>query len=62
MEGFELPNNMDFSAINFHNKYPFKALDEYSNPTSKATGGHFDILFKNQTEQWSRDNNKIVSI
>ncbi|MBC8395764.1 MAG: hypothetical protein H8E16_01535, partial [Flavobacteriales bacterium] len=57
-----MPDNFDFSAISFHEKYPFKALDEYSNPTSRATGGHFDIEFKNQTEQWSSTDEKLIAI
>jgi len=57
-----LPDGIDFSAISFHEKYPFKALDEYSNPTSRATGGHFDIEFKNQTWQWSTTDKKVIRI
>ena len=54
------PDNTDFSAISFHEKYPFKVKDEYNNPASVANGPHFDIEFKNQTEQWSKSQEKII--
>ena len=54
------PDNTDFSAISFHEKYPFKVKDKYNNPASVANGPHFDIEFKNQTEQWSKSQEKII--
>ena len=54
------PDNTDFSAISFHSKYPFKVKDEYNNPASVANGPHFDIRFFNQTEEWSKSQEKII--
>lgn len=51
---------VDASALNFHKKYPFKALDEYNNPTSAASAPHFDIEFYGQTEQWDKNQDKII--
>ena len=51
---------VDASALNFHKKYPFKALDEYNNPTSAANAPHFDIEFYGQTEQWDKNQDKII--
>ena len=51
---------VDRSAYDFNQKYPFKVKDEYNNPASVANGPHFDIEFINQTEQWDKNQEKII--
>ena len=54
----------DNSVKTFRNDYSIEVRNEYNEAqkVSTTTGGHFDILIKNQTQQWNKELKEIEDI